>query len=48
MFKGIIIRNILDIGGMLRGNWQPLLDSHVQPEKVPEELPLVALLPRGV
>ena len=48
MFKGNIIRNILDISGMLRDNWQPLLDCHVQPEEVPEELPLVALLPRGV
>ena len=48
MFEGIIICNILDICGMLRDNWQPLLDCHVQPEKVPEELPLVALLPRGV
>ena len=48
MFKGNIIRYILDISGMLRDYWQPLLDSHVQPEEVPEELPLVALLPRGV
>ena len=48
MFKGIIIRNISDIRGMLRDNWQPLLHCNVQSEEVPEELPLVALLPRGV
>ena len=48
MFKGNIIRYILDISGMLWDNWKPLLDCHVQPEEVPEELPLVALLPRGV
>ena len=33
---------------MLRDNRQPLLDSHVQSEEVPEELSLVAVFLGGV
>ena len=40
--------HILDNCGMFWDNWQLLLDSDVQSEEIPEELPPVALLPGGV
>ena len=49
MFKGnMYYAHILDNCGMFWDNWQLLLDSDVQSEEIPEELPPVALLPGGV